>query len=214
MKFLLTSAGFTNKSIADALKKLAGGEIKIAFIPTAANKEEDKSWLQKDLDNCRKLGEVDVVDISVLEKSIWLEKLKWANVILVGGGDTTYLMKWVIKSRLTEELPKLLKKRVYVGISAGSIILSKSIQASSEYLFSLYGDEVKNPPSGLGLINFDIRPHLNSPCFPKVNEKYLTKVFKNIDEDLYAIDDNSAVVFDDGKIEVVSEGKWIKYTKD
>jgi hypothetical protein len=30
---------------------------------------------------------------------------------------------------------------------------------------------------------------------------------------LYALDDDSAVIFNEGKIEVVSEGKWIEYPK-
>lgn len=144
----------------------------------------------------------------------WLKQLKWSNVIFVGGGDTAYLMKWVLKSGLDKELSALLEKIVYVGISAGSIILSKSIQTLSEYSFKLYGDEVKNPPKGLGLIDFDIRPHLNSLYFKKVNKKNLDNIFKNLKEDLYAIDDSSAVIFNDGEIEVVSEGKWIKYSKN
>jgi hypothetical protein len=41
----------------------------------------------------------------------------------------------------------------------------------------------------------------------------LNEIFKNIKTDLYALDDNSAVIFNEGKIEVVSEGKWIKYSK-
>ncbi len=215
MKLMLTSAGITNNSLKHTLKKLVGEDIRIAFIPTAANEEEgDKEWLQNDLNNCRRLGEVEVVDISVVKRDIWLKKLKWANVIFVGGGDTTYIMKWVLKSGLSKEFPSLLKKRVYVGISAGSLIVSKSIQMSSEYLFKLYGDEVKNAPKGLGLIDLEVRPHLNSPYFPKLNEVNLDKLFKNIKSPLYVLDDNSAVVFDNGKIEIVSEGKWLKYPKN
>jgi len=214
MKLLLTSTGLANNSIKNALKKLAGKEMKIAFIPTAANIiSEEKDWLIKDLVNFGSVGSVDIVDISALEKRYWLPRLEKANVIAVGGGDTSYLMEWVIKSGLDKEFSDLLKTRVYVGISAGSIILSESIQTSSEYLFKLYEDEVKNAPKGVGLINFDVRPHLNSSFFPKVTEENLKKVFKNFKEDLYALDDNSAIVFNDGKIEVVSEGKWVKYEK-
>ena len=39
----------------------------------------------------------------------------------------------------------------------------------------------------------------------------LKEVSKKFDEDLYALDDNSGIVYVDGKIEIVSEGKWIKY---
>lgn len=213
MKLMLTSAGITNKSLEEALMRLAGDDIHIAFIPTAANVEEgDKDWLIKDFVNCRKLGTVDIVDISALEKKVWLPRLKKANVIFVGGGNTAYLMQCVKSSGFDLELPALLKTRVYVGISAGSLILSDTIQTSSEYLFRLYDDEIENAPSGLGLVHFDVRPHLNSVYFPKVNEKSLDAVFKKLNCDLYALDDNSAVVVDGEKIEVVSEGKWKKYS--
>ena len=212
MKILLTSAGISNKSIENALRRLVGEKMRIAFIPTAANEDGgDKQWLIDNINECKKLGSVEVADISVMKKEEWLPVLERANVILFGGGDTTFLMKWVLKSGLAEELPRLLKKRVFVGISAGSIITSKEIQASSEYL---YGDETKNPPKGLGYVNFHVRPHLGSRYFPKVNEKSLKELSKKLSGDLYALDDDSAVLYDNGKIEVISEGKWVKYTKD
>jgi len=210
MKLLLTSAGITNKSLENALRKLVKTEIKIAFIPTAANENGgDKDWLNENLNECRKLGPVEVADIS-LDKKEWLPELERANVILVGGGDTAYLMNWILKSGLANEFPRLLKRRAYVGISAGSLVLSKEIQGKSE---RLYGDETENPPNGLGYINFQIRPHLNSPYFPKIRDKNLRELSKNLVGDLYALDDNSGVLYDDGKIEVISEGHWIKYSK-
>lgn len=212
MKLMLTSCGITNKSLAETLKKLVNKEeIKIAFIPTAANVEEgEKDWLINDFNNCEKLGTVDIVDISALEKNIWLPRLKLANVIFVGGGNTEHLVKWMKKSGFAEELPELLKTRVYVGISAGSIALSKDLYCVSTTIY-----EEKEPPylEGLEYVNFYVLPHLNSPYFPKAREDVIEKIKHNFDLELYALDDDSAIVFNDGKIEVVSEGKWIKYPK-
>lgn len=210
MKLMLTSAGITNKTLASALRKLVKGKIRIAFIPTAANVEKgEKDWLVTDYVNCQKLGSVDIVDISAVEKFVWLPRLKKANVIFVGGGNTGHLMRCINSSGLREELPLLLEKHVYVGISAGSMVLSKQIQTSSEYL---YWEKRQHAPSGLGYINFHFRPHLNSPDFPRVRHKILQHIAKKLDRDMYALDDNSAIVYVDGKIKVVSEGKWIKYT--
>jgi dipeptidase E len=213
MKLLLTSAGITNKSIAKALKEMVGNKkIRIAFIPTAANAvDQPKDWLIKNYNQCERLGTVDIVDISALEKKIWLPRLRAANVIVVGGGWTSYLMNYIIKSGLKEELPKLLKTRAYVGISAGSIALSKKIQASSEFI---YGDEAKKVPSGLNYINFNFRPHLNSPEFPKVRDTTLKRVSRKLKGDLYAVDDNTAIICINNKIKIVSEGKWKKYSKN
>lgn len=94
MKLLLTSSGFTNKSIANSLLELSGkpfAELKLAFVPTAANIESGgKEWLINDLHNCNKLGfaEIDIVDISALPKENWEARLKAADVLMFSGGVT------------------------------------------------------------------------------------------------------------------------------
>lgn len=209
MKLLLTSAGITNKSLASELKKLVKGKMKIAFIPTAANTSgEEKDWLVKNYDECMALGEIYITDIAAVGKEIWLPILKKANVIFVGGGDADYLMKQMIKSGLKDELPALLKDRIYVGISAGGIVTNKKLSAASKFL---YDDEKKDSPPGLGYVDFYVRPHLNSPYFPKVRDANLRELAEQFDGDLYALDDDSGILCVDGKIKIISEGKWIKY---
>jgi len=217
MKLLLTSGGFTNKSIANSLLKLTQRpfkRLKLAFIPTAANVEEGgKEWLIDNLVNCKKLGfkEIDIVDISALSKKIWLKKLKDADILMFGGGNTFHLMYWLKKSGLIKILRSLLKTRVYVGISAGSMITASNFNLSmSQRLY--YEDIGKYKDNeGLGYVNFHIRPHFNSPDFPKVRTNYLAKIAKNMPEPIYAIDDQSAIKFDNGQISVVSEGKWKRF---
>ncbi len=210
MRLFLTSSGLSNESLRNALRDLVGKkQIKITFISTAANLEDgDKDWLIQDFLNCKKVGLVDITDIAAVPKDFWMPKLQWADVIVVGGGDTVYLMEQIIKSGLDNELPKLLKDRVYVGISAGSIVTGKLISASSTFLFD---DERKNAPLGLNYVNFYVMPHLNSPNFPKVNDSNLKKLAKEFDGDLYALDDHSAIQCVDGKITIISEGNWKKY---
>jgi peptidase E len=59
MKLLLTSAGITNKSIADALFDLVGKkseDTSLVFIPTAANVEMgDKTWFIDNLIDLKNL---------------------------------------------------------------------------------------------------------------------------------------------------------------
>lgn len=214
MKLFLTSAGLSNKTLVNSFESLVGltGEkIKIAFIPTAANFEGgDKDWLINDYSNLKKQNYiVDIVDISALSKEAWLPRLEEANVIFVGGGNTFHVMHWFDKSGLTEILPELLKTRVYAGISAGSCIAGPTIFNSVQNLFDeKYDLEIKE---GLNLVNLQIIPHLNSNWFPKVNEENLEKASKDLTEPIYALDDDSAVVVNEDKIEVVSEGKWRKF---
>lgn len=211
MKLLLTSSGITNASLANALKELVGGDIRIAFIPTAANPEPgEKDWLIKNLVECEALGLVDIVDISALDKDQWLSRVEWASVIVVGGGDTAHLISHMHSSGFSEELPGLLKDRVYVGISAGSIATNPTAGATSD---RLYTDEEREVPQGLSLVDFHTAPHLNSPHFPKARDEILKEVSKKIDGALYALDDESGIVVDGEEVKVVTEGVWHRYER-
>jgi dipeptidase E len=214
MKLLLTSAGLSNSTIITALEKLVGKpllDIKLAFIPTAANVEPgDKGWMIDDLNNCRKAGfEVDIVDISAVPQNTWLPRLEAAELIFLGGGNTFHLMHWVKKSGLQEILPNLLKSRIYAGISAGSCIAGPTIYNSVQNLFGeTYELEIKE---GLGLVDFQFIPHLNSPYFQKIRKENLETASKDLSEPVYALDDNSAIIIDEQKVEVISEGEWYKF---
>lgn len=133
MKLLLTSSGLENQSIIKALLKLAEkpfDQLKVAFIPTASNVEEgDKDWLINDLTKLQELNftSVDIVDISALPKNIWEKRLEEADVFFFEGGNTCHLIYWIKKSGLINLLPEFLKTRVWVGVSAGSMVVTKYI---------------------------------------------------------------------------------------
>lgn len=217
MKLLLTSAGLSNTSIVNALLELAEcplAELNLAIVPTAANVEwGDKSWLIDDFVNCQKLGfkTMDIVDISALPQEVWLPRLEKADVLLFEGGNTFHLMHWLNKSGLREQLPELLQTRVYVGISAGSMVACKNLDMSTSE--RLYGEAVGEGSmnEGLGYADILIRPHLNSPYFPEVNMANLETLAKENPQEFYAFDDDTAFKVIDGKIEVVSEGVWKKF---
>ncbi len=207
---------YSNDSIAKVLQDLAGKPLKessCAFIPTAANVEEgDKGWLIDDFNNLQNSGvSVDIVDISALPKNIWKPRLDKADILVIGGGNTFHLMYWIRKSGLDKLLPAYLKEKVYVGISAGSMVVSDNIFLTSdkpifnENRFGITNDK------GLNLINFYIRPHLNSPYFPKAKEGHIAKAAKSVTQPIYAIDDNTAVLFQNNSMKIISEGFWKVY---
>lgn len=221
MKFLLTSAGITNQQIADALIDLVNksvGDISVAFVPTAANMEiGDKGWLIDDLSNLKKQGfkSIDIVDISALPRKVWQPRLETADVLCFAGGDTLYLIHWLKVSGLVELLPSLLKSRVYVGISAGSMVTGNIAQRR---LKELYPDE--DPGSypeihtGLAFFDFHFRPHLNSPYFPRVRREILEGLATELKGPVYALDDQSALKIVDDKIEVIGGGEYLILNKE
>lgn len=217
MKLLLTSAGLSNELIKKAFFKLVGKpakEIKVAFIPTAGDIEAgDKWWLIKDLQILQEMGfaQLDIVDIASVPEKVWRPRLEEADVFFFGGGNTFYLMYWLEKSGLKEILPELLKSRVWVGISAGSMapglgILNDEDRATAK---DILGEDVGI--KGLGYVDFSLKPHFLSPLFEGRDEASVAKEAKQFEEPMYAIDDNSAIVIDGNKLEVVSEGKWKKF---
>lgn len=216
MKLLLTSSGITNTSLEQALGKLLGkpyNEATLTFIPTAANGEKgDKTWLVNDMNNFRVLGfsSFEITDISAVPKEIWLPSLERADILVFGGGNVAYLLEWMEKTGLKILLPNLLKTKVYVGISAGSMVTAKIISLTSFGL--LYYEDTgafENKP-GLGLVDFEVWPHLNSPWFPKVRLDFLEQLAPKALSPFYAIDDASAVCVIDDDVSVISEGTWKK----
>ena len=219
MKLLLTSGGITNKSIAKALFNLVGKkpeDASLVFVPTASNVEKgDKDWLINDLINLKNLNlkQIDIADISAVGKEIWLPKMQEADVLFFEGGNTYHLMRWINKSGLANELPELLKTKVYIGVSAGSMVVGKDMLLKTSQI--LYEEDLleKENIAGLGYVNFYILPHLNSPYFNLRVEENIKEAVKDINEKIYVLDDQSALKVVDGEVEIVSEGKYLIFNE-
>ena len=214
MKLLLTSGGLMNDSIANALFELVGKKpenTKVVFIPTASNVEiGDKGWLINDLVNLQKhnFKEIDIADISAVEESVWKPKLEKADVLFFEGGNTYHLMEWINKSGLINILPELLKTRVYVGVSAGSMVTNKDLVLKISQI--VYGEDLDRTEAmnGLNYVDFYFLPHLNSEYFKNLRKDSIEKAVKGMSGTIYAMDDQSALKVVDGKVDVISEGEW------
>lgn len=211
MKLLLTSAGLQNKTLADALGQLVGkapGGTKIGFVPTAANVEHgNKDWFVRQITNLYTHGYtwVDVVDISAHGVG-WKQRLAEVDVILVGGGNTFHLLDQVRKTGFGDWLTTALTSKVYMGISAGSILVTPSIAIAS-----VDNGDVNVPGitdlRGLSFVPFEVSPHTPESVSHEGNKVYKA----TIENELYAFDDQSAVAVNGDVVEVVSEGAWVKY---
>ena len=141
-----------------------------------------------------------------------------ADAILVAGGNSGYLSYWFHQSGFADRLPSLLEKAIYVGVSAGSYVLTPGFnydrrrwEEDGVYYDDEYGESA--PPGaadyrGLGLVDFHLRPHLNSEDFPDLSLAAMARAAAKVDGPLYAIDDSSAIMVVDGRVEVISDGQW------
>ena len=211
MKLLLTSAGLSNKTIVHGLESLVNkpfSELNLAYIPTAANVETgNKDWLIDDLVRTKNLGfkTMDIVDISAVNRDTYKSRLDYADIIMVGGGNTFHLMYWAQKTGLKE----FIKNKIYIGISAGSCIAGPTIYNSVQNLFEEKNEY--NQKIGLGLVNFQFIPHFNSDYFPKIRKEYLAEAAKLVSDSIYACDDQSAVMINGDAIEILSEGQSLTF---
>lgn len=216
MKLLLTSAGISNNSIRNALIELLGkpiAESSALFIPTAIYAiPHGPDIIRKVIlgslgDPFCELGwkSLGILELSVLpsiKQELWLPMLQETDVLLVGGGDCQYLTYWMQQSGLAALLPSLLSKIVYVGLSAGSMIMTRYGTTYGHHVLPATTDK------SLGLLDFAIHPHLDHEWFPDNSLTNIKKLAATIPIPSYAIDDQTAIKVQDGSIEVISEGQW------
>jgi dipeptidase E len=217
MKLLLTAAGIKNPSIHAALVDLLGkpiAESNALCIPTAQyghpQLTPDGAWRfisgASPLPMCglgwQSVGVLELTALPSLDRDRWVSWVRETDVLLVAGGDALYLCHWMRESGLAELLPSLGDK-VWVGLSAGSMVLTPRI-----------GEDFVQwtPPTGgdqtLGIVDFSIFPHLAPEGLPGNTMAEAEKWAAEIKGPAYAIDDDTAIRVADGTVEVISEGNW------
>lgn len=220
MRFLLTSAGISNSSIREALVDLLGkpvAEASAVFIPTAiyaypGGAEKAYRVISGSLGapfcemGWRSLGVLELTALPSVKKELWVPMLEETDALLVGGGDCQYLTYWMQQSGLAELLPSLLRKTVYVGVSAGSMVMTRYGTTYGHHTLPADSDKA------LGLVDFALHPHLDHEWFPENSLANLEKLAATLRVPSYAIDDQTAIKVIDGNVEVVSEGRWKLFT--
>src|SRR5207245_209655 len=138
---LLTSGGLSNPSIQNALVNLLGkpiAESRALFIPTAMHPMSNGPTMVAgvirgtvgrpfcDL-GWKSLGVLELTALPSFKEDVWIPLVQATDALLVGGGDPLYLCYWLRKSGLADLLPSLRPEVVYVGLSAGSMVLAPNI---------------------------------------------------------------------------------------
>jgi dipeptidase E len=220
MRFLLTSAGIKNTSIHDTLVDLLGkpiAESSALCIPTAVYAVQGGAAMAWRLINGRastplcelgwkSLGVLELTALPTVKEEHWVPLVQETDALLVGGGDPLYLCYWMRQSGLADLLPSL-RQTVYVGVSAGSMVMAPNVGE----------DFVRwKPPTGgdtaLGLVDFSMFPHLDHENMPDNSMANAENWAASVPVPGYAIDDQTAIKVTDGTVEVVSEGHWKLFT--
>jgi dipeptidase E len=218
MNLLLTAAGLRNETLQGALRDMLGkpfGSANVVYVPTASLAEPgDHTWFVAHLNRLHGLGwrQFDVLELNGLPRPMVLDRLLAADVIYVEGGNHYHLARSITGNHLADGFLEALKDRVYVGVSAGSMIFSRNLTAHSADVIGdaadLHALGATNLEPPFGLFDWYLKPHLYSPDFPERDDTWADRITARADFPLYFIDDDTALRIRDGKIDVISEGRW------
>ncbi|MEO6593268.1 MAG: Type 1 glutamine amidotransferase-like domain-containing protein [Planctomycetota bacterium] len=222
MKYLLTSAGIRNPSIHNALIDLLGkpiAECSALCIPTAGyghpNVQPFRAWrfISGQEPACpmtelgwKSVGVLELTALPSIDKERWVAWVRETDVLLVNGGDVLYLCYWMRQSGLADLVPSL-RETVWVGLSAGSMVMTPRVgQDFVQWKSPTGGDET------LGIVDFAIFPHLAPDGMPGNSMAEAEQWAAGMSVPAYAIDDQTAIKVVDGTVEVISEGHWKLFT--
>ena len=220
MKFLLTSSGISNESIHNALVGLLAkpiAESTVLVIPTAAYWFAEGPAIAYRLISgkarsplCelgwKSVGVLELTALPTIDKQNWIPLVREVDALLVGGGDPTYLCDWMRQSGFADLIPSLRPEIVYVGVSAGSMVVTPSFGET-------YNDRDTRGYRALGLVDFAIGPHLDNPNIPGNSLAEYATWAAGVPVPTYAIDDETAIQVVDGAVEVISEGHWTLFAR-
>ena len=200
MKLLLTSAGFLNKEVSDTFLSLLNkpvGQIHIIFIPTASRTEHELKYVEESRQELVDLGITKITTLN-LDRKVMVEEINSADVIYVCGGNTFRLLKYAREAHFKETIEKLLDRGgVYIGVSAGSIILAPTIQIAASV--DPEPNEIGiSDLTGLNLIDFEIHPHYEP--IQDAELSFYQKVTKN---KVIGISNSQALIISNSGQEVV-----------
>jgi len=225
VKLLLTSSGIRNASIQQALVDLLGkpiSESTALFVPTALYPFPGSSARAVDalrgIGNSKlcdlgwkSLGLLELTALPSIQRESWVPTLQETDALLVWGGNVSYLRRWMRESGVADLLPSL-DRLVYVGVSAGSIVMTP-INCDAEWNreFALPAElETEVDESALGFVDFTMWVHVDNPdpIFEEHSMEKVEKWAKSVPIATYALDDESAIKVSGDNVEVISEGNW------
>jgi dipeptidase E len=223
VKLLLTSAGVKNASIRKSLVGLLRKPIadsNALCIPTAmyghpavgpgAGAWRFISGQERDCPMCelgwKSVGVLELTALPSIDQERWVPRVRETDVLLASGGDAVYLAHWMRQSGFADLMGSL-RETVYVGMSAGSMVMTPRIGQD----FVGWKPRTGGDDSTLGVVDFSIFPHLDHPMLAENTMAGAERWAAGIPGPSYPIDDDTAIRVSDGAVEVVSEGHWRRF---
>ena len=184
-KIVLTSCGIIDNELKSQFYNLLNkdiSEIKLLYITIAVDGEKntDRTWLEEEY--------ATILDLGIKEENIKEYKYEENtdfedyDAIFMIGGNTFYLLKELREKKLDEKIIHAINNGViYIGSSAGSIILGKTIETALPYDENWVNLE---DFEGLNMVDAIIIPHANrnQEFIKEAKERYKDKIIELHDD--------------------------------
>lgn len=175
---ILTSTGLSAEPVRRASERFFDllPHKSVAIVTTAAEGKENNKYSKLAESQFRELGfnTVDFIDIEDDQRADFSKY----SVIYVCGGNTFKMLKYARDANFKDAIKKLLERDgVYIGVSAGAIILAPTIKAAA----TIDPDQNIvgiNDFTGLSIINFEVHPHHELEEEPEILEYEKTVPYK------------------------------------
>ncbi len=224
MKLMLIGGGeigksdtnYETKEIDEEIVRMTGKEKpKFLFIGLASSFADSYYKIIKDIYKnlgCEtgKISNKTLTHMEVVES-----KIKEADIIYVGGGDTSKLMSIVKETKMDAMLKKAMERNcVMAGISAGAIIWCNKGLSDYQIMNNISNNYASI--DGLGFIDYMFVPHFSSD--PK-KEIDLKNIIKETDATCLCVDNCAAIKVIDGNLKIIkseekAKGYFVNYKKE
>lgn len=197
MKLILTSNGISSEEVEREFVKLIGGAHKLkkkkVLVVRTTRKNPDE-YGEEILEELKRVGfhEKNISFVNPFKENAD-EKMDGADVIYSAGGNTFIILNELRKKGYDVLIKKMIKEgKVYLGVSAGTILLQKTIEIAG---IGKTADENYidlEDLNGFGIIDFVVWPH-----YEKENEHDIKNYEKKKKIKVKRLKDGECIIVDD-----------------
>ena len=196
MKLFLTSYLAGTKELVQNF--LAQNDVqKILFIPTAANVEEYRGYVDEGIAALKESGyDVTILDVTTTPHNKNIQAIKNCTCLCISGGNTFYLLQELKRNGLLDLIKqKIQDGMLYIGESAGAIIACPDISYNQIMDDKTIATELTNY-SGMGLVDYYVLPHNGEFPFVETTAQTIKVYGEKIN--LVPINNSQAVIVENG----------------
>ena len=176
----------------------------IVFIPTAANVEEYRGYVDEGAAVLREMGyALRNLDVAAVTRDEAAHTIASCECLCISGGNTFFLLQELKKNGLIDLIAKKVRKgMLYIGESAGAIIACPDIEYNQIMDDRAVAPEL-NDCIGMGLVDWYVLPHNGE--FPFVETTAETIRIYGDKLDLVPLNNSQAAVVSDNNFCVMTE---------